>query len=347
MHFRPVKFPRDELKHNYAIEWWYFNGILKDKKGNKYSYMDCFIKTDNKKTKLPIFNKIPLKNLYYSHSLISDIKSKKFYPRIGYFLMVSKDSFTKPLLFINYADFDFQKYVNNIIEETSKFNYHIKTEDFDLYMKSEKKPLLEGGQGFVDLKSRTSYYYSLSNLKTKGTIYIKGKPIKVTGKSWLDHQWANASYIKDRWTWFSIQLDNNVEIVCYEYNDGKNKSYLATILYPDNKQESTEEVFLIPMKSNTWKSPITKTTYPLSWKIGIPSKNIEIKVKPLLKTQEMLFGVMNYWEGPIEVKGNIGKNEVKGQGFLELMGYPKGISNLKVLRYDAKKALKKFLDHYK
>jgi predicted secreted hydrolase len=342
LRFRPVKFPRDELSHHYAIEWWYFNGILKDKKGNKYSYMDCFVKTDNKKVDMPVFNKIPLRTICYSHSLLSDIKAKKFHPRMGYFLVLSKDSFTKPLLFVNYTNHNIRGYFNNAIEETSKFNYRLKTEDFDLYLDSMKKPLLEGGPGFVDLKTRTTYYYSLSNLKTKGTIKINGKQIEVAGKSWLDHQWANVKYVNDKWTWFSIQLDNNTEIACFEYGEGKTATRSATISHPNNKQESMGNINLIPT-GTYWKSPVTKANYPLSWRIEIPKKNIKLNVKPMLKTQEMIFGTINYWEGPLEVKGYFGKKKVKGQGFLELMDYPKGVSNAKILEYDAKKAIKELI----
>ena len=56
--FKPIKFPEDELAHNHIIEWWYFNGHLKDKKGNEYAFMNCLFKADVKKVKIPFLNKI-------------------------------------------------------------------------------------------------------------------------------------------------------------------------------------------------------------------------------------------------------------------------------------------------
>ncbi len=44
--FKPIQFPQDEHAHGNIIEWWYFNGHLKDKSGHRYSFMDCFFKTD-------------------------------------------------------------------------------------------------------------------------------------------------------------------------------------------------------------------------------------------------------------------------------------------------------------
>ncbi len=344
---KKIKFPKDELAHDNIIEWWYFNGHLKDKKGNKYSFMDCLFKADIKKVKIPFLRKIPFKTHYFSHSILFDIKKKKSYPKIDYVSLVSKDSFSKPLLFVNYMNpIIVHGYFNSVIEQTTKSKYHIKTENFDLNLTSIKNPLLENGTGYVNLKTKGTFYYSLTNLKTEGTIKINGKEIKVKGKSWMDHQWADVSYSKDKWTWFSIQLDNNTEIVCFEYNDGKNKTYLATISYSNNRQVSTNNIKLTPINT-IWQSNITKAKYPLSWKIEIPSKNIELEVKSLIKKQEMIFGTINYWEGPLTVKGIMNKKKVKGVGFLELVGYPMGISRLKFYKKETEKIITEITSYIK
>ena len=324
-----IKFPQDELAHDNIIEWWYFNGHLKDKKGNRYAFMNCLFKVDVKKVKMPFLRKFPFKTLYFSHSILSDIKAKRFLPKVDYISIISKDSFSKPLRFINYTGpLIFKDYLNRVIEKTSKSKYHIKTGKFDLTLTSIKKPLLEGGTGYIHLDSKKSYYYSLTNLKTEGTIKIDGKLIEVKGKSWTDHQWADESYsAKDKWTWFSIHLDNNTEIVCFEYMEKKKKTYLATISYPNNKQVSVNDVKLT-YTGTAWQSPATKAKYPLSWRIEIPSENISLEAEPLLKKQEMLFGTINYWEGPLTISGIINKRRVKGAGFLELVGYPMKMSNM-------------------
>ncbi len=129
---------------------------------------------------------------------------------------------------------------------------------------------------------------------------------------------------------------------CFEYLDEDFKKYLATISYEDDRQASTDDVVLTPT-GVAWKSPVTKTRYPLSWKIDIPSKNISIEVKPLLKEQEMLFGQINYWEGALTVKGTVDDKKVKGVGFLELTGYKKGISNICLWKYVIKEAVAKLI----
>jgi len=342
---KKIKFPQDESAHDTIIEWWYFNGNLKDKKGNKYAFMDCLFKVDVNRVKIP-FLKVPFKTACFSHSLLSDIKENKFYPEVNPLSIVSTDSFSKPLLFINYTQPSLKGYTNYVIESIKKFEYHIKTKEIDLMLTSMKRPLLVGGKGFIDLKPDKTYYYSLTNLKTKGRIKIKNKWIEVTGKSWMDHQWADVSYSKNKWTWFSIQLQNNMEIVCFEYGDGKNKTYLASISYPNNKQKHFSEVEFKPL-GKKWKSKKTGTIYPLSWEIKIPKERVILEVESLINNQEVNFGTINYWEGALNVQGKIGDRKVKGEGFMELVGYPSDYTKLKFLKDEFNWALKNSLSFVK
>jgi len=337
MKYKKIKFPQDELAHDNIIEWWYFNGNLKDKKGNKYAFMDCLFKADTKKVKIP-FLKSPIKTIYFSHSLLSDIKNKKFYPEVNPISLVSADSFSKPQLFINYTQPAWDGYTNYVIEKIGKFKYRIKTRDIDLVLTSTKKPLLEGGKGFIHLDLKKTYYYSLTNLKTKGKIRINGEWIKVTGKSWMDHQWADVAYENDKWTWFSIQLDNNAEMVCFEYDDGKKKTYLASVSYPKSKEKHFSEIKLKPL-GKKWKSKKTEATYPLSWQIKIPTAGIDLQVKSTINNQEVNFGTINYWEGPLNVKGLFNNKKVRGVGFMELVGYPSNYTKIKFLKDSMAKAV--------
>jgi predicted secreted hydrolase len=341
--YKPIKFPHDESAHDYITEWWYFNGHLKDKHHNEYAFMNCLFRVEVQKVNMPFLRRIPFKISHFSHSLVTDLKNKKFQQRIAPFSILSEDSFSKPLLYINYINLEIKTgYVNCAIEKTGEKIYHIKNEDMDLQLTAVKKPLLEGGKGFIGLHSKTTYYYSLTNLKTTGRIKIKNKWVDVTGKSWMDHQWADASYTKDKWNWFSIQLDNNTELVCYEYDDGKVKSTFADICYADDRQEHHQNIQIIPSKKD-WTSPKSKAVYPLVWKIIIPQKNIELNLTARLKDQEMLFGSINYWEGPIQVEARLNRKIVKGVGFMELVGYPSQYSNIQYLSDELLKTAGQFI----
>jgi len=337
---KKISFPKDETEHNHVIEWWYFNGNLKDSKGKQYSFMNCLFKADLKHVGFPIISNIPLpvKNIYFSHSLLSDISKMKFHPKIDYVVMPSKDSFMRSRLFA--------KYSGCLIEKNGKNEYRIKNDKIDLKMKSIKTPLLEGGGGFFTLPChKSSYYYSLTNLDTSGTIKINGRRIKVKGKSWMDHQWANNKYSKDRYNWFSIQLDNNTEILCFEFGKRKMKR-MACIMDSSAKQCSLSKVSFKPT-GTYWTSPHTRVRYPLSWRIRIPSKKLDLQIEPIIKEQEMLFGLINYWEGPINVKGTVRGKNITGNGFMELVGYPTKLSLSKIVKKEIENVIIQEFDSIK
>jgi predicted secreted hydrolase len=137
----------------------------------------------------------------------------------------------------------------------------------------------------------------------------------------MDHQWADVAYAKDQWTWFSIQLDDGTDMMCVEYADKKGRDRLVDVL--DARGDSAHyDVATFLHDDRIWKSRTTNAAYPLSWTIVVPEGNIELTTSAILEDEEMIFGSINYWEGPITVTGTIGKKKVKGVGFMELAGYP-------------------------
>ncbi len=326
---KPINLPKDNGPHNFTVEWWYFNGHLYDKEGKEYSFMDCFFKVNLNKVQIPHF--VPhliegkFKNgeyIHFAHSVISDISNSKSYKEIQNISLISDDSFKEELLYINYKNAHvLGKNLNGEIIETTPNNFHLKTNNLNLYLESKKRPLLEGGHGYVGTPASGSYYYSFTNLSVKGHIIIRDKIIEVEGKAWMDHQWADAVYRKDKWTWFSFQLENGTDIMCVEYDTENGANILIDIIDKEGNQKQYKKAKIIP-NGKFWKSSKTKARYPISWKIEIPEADLIIEANSLIKDQEMIFGQINYWEGPMNVTVNIGKEKVKGKGFMELVGYP-------------------------
>jgi len=330
--YKPIKFPQDEQKHDHVIEWWYFNGNLRTRDGRHFSYMNTLFATKPKKVKIPFLEKIPLKNLYFSHYLLSDNKSKKFHNKLNPICLVNQNSFTKPLLWVMYDN-------GSLIDEYKPFCYKITNDYVDLKLCSTKKPLLLNKNGFLDLKIKTTYYYSLTNLETSGYIKHNNKWVEVIGKSWMDHQWAQAPLIRgDKWTWFSVQLDDNIEVVCFEYGD-KNKTYHASMMDAKGNQKSTSNLMIKKLPKNKFKSIETGSEYQLGYEIYMPDWDLFFTVEPYNKKQEMIFGSINYWEGGISVKGHLRNKEIRGEGFMELVGSPMKKSALKIYLNKFKKEL--------
>lgn len=312
--YKPIKFPKDEQKHDHIIEWWYFNGNLKTKDGRTFSYMNTLFAAKPKQVKIPFLQKIPLKTLFFSHYLLSDNEAHKFWHKINPVCLLNLNSFTKPLLWTQYDN-------ACLIEEMSLFNYHVVNDFIDLNLCSTKEPLLLNEKGFLDLKIKTTYYYSLTNLKTKGLIKVDDKWLEVSGLSWMDHQWAQGPLIRgDKWTWFSIQLDNGSDLVCFVYGD-EVKTWHASLMDKNGQSKFTADVIIKPTNSK-FKSQETGSEFNLGYEIYLPDWDLFLAIKPFNKKQEIIFGTLNYWEGGISVDGKSQGKKISGQGFMELVGSP-------------------------
>ena len=329
--FKPLKFPRDEQKHDHIIEWWYFNGHLKTKNGRTFSYMNTLFAAKPNKVAIPLAKRLPLKTWYFAHYLLTDHQKQKVWSKIVPVSFVDKKSFTLPLLWVQYDN-------SCLLVETKLFNYQIVNDLVDLNLSAKKKPLLVNNKGFIDLGDKATYYYSLSRLKTKGLIKAGKKWLEVSGLSWMDHQWAQTPLTKnDKWTWFSLQLNNGIDIICFVYGD-KNKIFHATMLDKNNRQKITNNLFL-KIGRIKYASPDTGAIYQLDYEIYLPDWDLKLNVKPLNRKQEMVFGPLNYWEGPIKVEGMYFGKKISGQGFLEITGCPMKKSVLKVYLNKFKKDL--------
>jgi predicted secreted hydrolase len=128
--------------------------------------------------------------------------------------------------------------------------------------------------------------------------------------------------------------------MCVEYNDGDKSEFLVDIIDKENRQWHSKKLVLKPI-GKIWKSSKTKAEYPLVWEIIIPGKNIKLKVEAKIKDQEMVFGTINYWEGPLKVEGTVGGEKVGGFGFMELVGYPSDYNFLVLAGKEVNKRIKR------
>jgi hypothetical protein len=60
-----------------------------------------------------------------------------------------------------------------------------------------------------------------------------------------------------------------------------------------------------------------------------------------MRDQEMIYGAINYWEGPLEVTALISGKKVKGVGFMELVGYPSDYNFVFLTMNELKKSLRR------
>src|SRR5262249_4277049 len=83
----------------------------------------------------------------------------------------------------------------------------------DLRLEPGKQPVIHGEQGVSQKGSQpgnASHYYSLTRMPTRGVLKAEDKEWKVTGLSWMDHEFGTSFLEKEQvgWDWFSLQMED-------------------------------------------------------------------------------------------------------------------------------------------
>jgi predicted secreted hydrolase len=185
--------------------------------------------------------------------------------------------------------------------------------------------LSQKGEG----EGRASYYYSLTRMQAQGELTIDGKKEKVQGLSWMDHEFGSNQLRDDQvgWDWFSIQLDNQTELMLYliRRKDGTVDPYSSGTLV--NTNGTTKHLALKDFRIEVldrWKSPKSGANYPMRWKVAIPSEGIDLEILPAFPDQELITNRstrVTYWEGAVEIRASLKSKPVAGRGYVEMTGY--------------------------
>ena len=193
----------------------------------------------------------------------------------------------------------------------------------DLTVRPEKPRVLQGDRGLSQkgpCVGNASYYYAYTRLATEGTVVSGGDTTQVSGQSWMDREWSTSALGPNQvgWDWFALQLDDGRDLMYYQLRntDGSASRFSeGTIVGPDGRKTAVgrEEVEVEVL--DTWTSPDGTHTYPVEWRLQVPSANVDVRITALMKNQEMDVSV-RYWEGTVRVTGTD-----TGRGYVELTGY--------------------------
>ncbi len=329
------EFPRDHGSHEiFQTEWWYVTGHLVGSHGERFGYELTFFRRGlNHADARANPSAWAIRQLYLAHFALTQEDKQSFYfadkiSRAG----MGKAGAKEKQLHV-WIDRWFLK-----AEEGDHRRFRLfareKGMEVDLTVEPVKPPVIQGTNG-VSQKGpqshHTSHYYSLTRLQTSGSIRVKEEVIPVTGISWFDHEFGSGDLADHLvgWDWFSLQLENNHEIMMYglRRQDGSfDPASSGTLVLEDGSaQHLTLSDVHILIKGH-WTSPTSGARYPSQWSFSIPSKGIALELSPTVSGQELITtnstGV-TYWEGAVSVEGQWGTGKVRGQGYVELTGYEK------------------------
>jgi len=340
-----IEFPRDLGPHNdYQTEWWYYTGNLETADGRPFGYQLTFFRraltpADSEQSvegsDAPIqpstFSLQPsasswrANQVYLAHFTISDITDEAFYPA---------ERFSRGAAGLAGAQADpYRVWLEDwSAEEVAPgvVRLQASTEEvaLDLTLTQTLPPVLHGNEGLSPKgpePGNASYYYSIVQQETAGSVTVRGQRYDVMGVSWKDHEYSTSALSPGAigWDWFSLQLDNGAALMFFQIRreDGTLEPFSGgSFITPDGEvrplglDEWQLEV------ADTWTSPTSGAEYPAGWRIRIPSLDLELSGQPLMANQEL--NVSNvYWEGAVSFGGTIGGQPVSARGYIEMTGY--------------------------
>jgi predicted secreted hydrolase len=324
--YSKVELPRDAAMHASAqTEWWYFTGHLRDAHGGTYGFEMVTFKFQGLKKVNPY---APFDLGYRTDIAITDETRRKFFSAVNYITpKPGKAGIRAGTLKIEMQGGTSAMAVDTLAAPGLAYRLRgsIEGGSLDLTISTTRPPLLEGGAGVVPMgSSGYSYYYSLTNMTTAGTLTLAGKPLGVTGMTWMDHQWGSWKWsgIKG-WDWMGVQLDNGTSLVLSNFAAAKLTLKSATISFPNGSQLLTTNSSMAPM-NHFWTSPRTKTKYPQGWHVKVPAIGLDAVVTPTLPNQEVVDPLSlgpTYWEGSCRLSGTLKGKPISGLTYTELVGY--------------------------
>ena len=325
------EFPRDHGSHDdYRTEWWYYTGHLRTENGKRYGFEVTFFRVGVEPPGSPAESKWDLQHLALAHFAITDVDGGKF----RYYEKLNRSSpFTAQALPGRLHVFNEAWRATTNADGSWRLVAGEKGDAIDLVLRSTKPPAVHGENG-VSVKAQgvgyASHYYSMTRLVAAGSIRIEGgKAEEVEGLAWMDHEFGSSALRESQqgWDWFSIQLDNETELMLYviRRTDGAPDVTSSGSLVTDTGEVIPIRRDQMRVSSRSrWKSPRSGATYPMGWTISVPSLRISLEVSPLLEEQELVTRSstqVTYWEGAVSVTGSSGNVGVRGSGYVEMTGY--------------------------
>jgi len=322
-------FPHDYFNHpEFQTEWWYYTGNLQSADGHRFGFELTFFRQgiDRNASRDLSWD---VHDLYLAHLALSDLSGGRFYH-------IERTNRAGPGL----------AGVDEANQRIWNGNWQIQWKDSDqllqavadnfelrLTLHPEKAPVIHGQNGVSQKAAgagQASHYISLTRVDTKGRITLNNKQFELAGLSWMDHEFFTHQLTSEQtgWDWLSIQLQDRSELMLFQIHrkDGSTDPYSAGT-YVDPKGRTTHlrrDDFVLQPASETWKSPQSQATYPMSWKISIPKLQLALDAKTQLPSQELASAssfAPTYWEGAVDLTGEHAGVKIAGSGYLEMTGY--------------------------
>ena len=306
-----VTLPADEGPHDSGIEWWYFNGLLTDDRGQEYSFHYVTFQSEATGGAVPHLLQASLGDHTAGNHLTGE--------------QVILDPLDSDATGIDIAVNGWEMQGDG---QSYNLEFDLEGYSLDLEAVAVRPPTLHHGVGLVSLgPAGDTFYYSRTRLDLTGRITVNGQQSPITGVAWMDHQWGDEISQRVGWDWASVQFDDGSDLMAVMVWDPSDRTPFAgygTLVSPDGSVLTLEQDDVSITSSEVWTSPVTGIEYPSGWTLTIPSLDLRLDLEPVLVDSEFAgsrYTPAVYWEGEVRISGTRNGQTVGGRGFVELVGY--------------------------
>jgi len=329
-------FPSDHGAHpGYRTEWWYYTGNLTAVTGERFGFQLTFFRrqlrpSDARGDWPEPASAWRTNQIYLAHAALTDISARRH---------VMAEKVSREGLGMAGAAQD-EKAVRVFLHDwetvISPAGHTLRMRDpkftLELDLIPTKGPIAHGVDGYSrkgSLPEQASCYYSFPRLQAHGRIGMGETVYNVNGSAWMDHEFSTAPLAEGvtGWDWFSLQLDDQRELMIYLLRLDSGEVHPAssgTLIGTGGQAVHLSRADFQARVTRRWTSPATGTIYPLGWELALHGHGLQLVLTASLDDQEMITtgstGV-TYWEGSLSVNGFAGGVPVAGQGYMELTGY--------------------------
>ncbi len=321
---RALQTPADFGAHpGYRTEWWYATGWLKTSGGTPLGFQVTFFRSATQHDRANPSAFAP-KQLIIGHAALSDPAAGK----LQYDQKSAREGFG--LAYAKVGDTDLKLDDWSMLRSADgSYRLTVTTREFNLTLRlAPTQPiLLQGERGYSRKGPRpaqASYYYSVPQLQTAGTLSRRGAKAEIVkGTAWLDHEWSSQALDPDAsgWDWVGANLDDGGALMAFQIRSKTGAKLWAHATLRDVSGKITH---YLPQQvsfeaQQRWRSPRTNIEYPVATQLKTGSTTWQIK--PLQDDQELdarrSSGAV-YWEGAVFIRRD---GMAAGRAYLEMTGY--------------------------
>lgn len=319
-------FPRDHGQHpDQKIEWWYVTGNVETAEHLHFGYQLTFFRI-GAVSKPASTSKWALRDVWMAHFAISDLNTQTY--RNADRLNRSGPGIagaTETLVWN-------EDWSMSIEGDGMKLHAADRDISIDLELQLGKPAVIHGHDGISQKGAsagNASHYYSHTRMPTTGEMMVAGQTHKVTGSSWMDHEFGSSFLEKGTagWDWFSAQLSDGSELMLFQLrsdaDEAKVPQSAGTLILADGKAVPLTAQDFSLKSSDLWKAE-SGALYPQRWQIEVPRHGISLESSAAMNDQEFRAKAtpgLQYWEGAVEYQGTTNGKPVTGRGYLEMTGY--------------------------